>query len=47
MIIKGVDIMAKEMSMLYNLGLKEYEINYLLHVKQKEDNKRHWLKFNY
>ncbi|MBU0930000.1 MAG: hypothetical protein KJ623_02925 [Nanoarchaeota archaeon] len=47
MTIKGVDIMAKELNTLYNLGLKDYEINYLMHLKQKDLNKRHWLKFNY
>lgn len=47
MTTKGVDIMSRELNTLYNLGLKDYEISYLLHMKQKEINKKHWLKFIY
>ncbi len=43
MTIREADNM-KEVYMLQNMGLKDYEIEYIRLMKMKENNKRHWEK---
>lgn len=42
--IKGGNLMARRLFMLYNMGLKDYEVAYIEYLRQKEENKRHWMK---
>lgn len=42
--MKGGDYMARELAVLYNMGLKDYEIAYIEYLRQKEINKKHWQK---